>query len=131
MVKEAAQMNGYNIGPVYHGTSKNFRIFKTLFGRAIWFSEDRDKILRGDAGAQGISKILSVFLSAHKVAGWKEYDKLGEYEMVREFDSVKLDDDWIVYSPEQIKLSDLVTYKGKEIIPLSQRFDSSKKDIRY
>lgn len=38
----------------------------------------------------------------------------------------------IVFSPEQIKLSDPVTYdKGGQPIPLSQRFDTNNDDIRY
>jgi len=38
----------------------------------------------------------------------------------------------VAFFPEQIKLADSVTYDNKGgIIPLSQRFDKSKDDIRY
>ena len=37
-----------------------------------------------------------------------------------------------IFDPKMFKLSDLITYDdNKQIIPLSQRFDSSTEDIRY
>jgi hypothetical protein len=39
--------------------------------------------------------------------------------------------DLVVYSSNQIKSADPVTYDNGNIIPLSQRFDSSNNDIRY
>ena len=39
---------------------------------------------------------------------------------------------YIVFSPEQAKSADVITYdENGDIIPISQRFDSEKKDIRY
>jgi hypothetical protein len=37
----------------------------------------------------------------------------------------------VVFNPNQIKSTDPVTYDNGNIIPLSQRFDSSNNDIRY
>jgi hypothetical protein len=39
---------------------------------------------------------------------------------------------YIIFSPNQVKLSNLITYDNEgKIIPLSKRFDSSNDDIRY
>ena len=39
---------------------------------------------------------------------------------------------YAVFSPEQIKLSDFITYDDdKQMIPLSKRFDKTNPDIRY
>jgi len=46
--------------------------------------------------------------------------------------SAGLHTEYVVFSPHQIKSADPVTYDDSgNIIPLSQRFDSSKEDIRY
>lgn len=132
MVDAAAKAAGYTVGPVYHGTNSKFNVFKPQFGKAIWFSEDREKIARGDSGASGTQRIVPVFLKATNPAGWKEYDKLLEMQIISNgFDSVHLDDDWIVYSPSQIKSAEPVVYNNfGKVVPLSKRFNSSSNDIR-
>lgn len=94
---------------VYHGTNQNFTRFnlRNAAQPIIWFSSDRDKIARGDSGAAGRSRIISAYLSIKKMAGWDEYERygLGElYEMG--YDGAKLDDDYFVFSPRQIRIID-------------------------
>jgi hypothetical protein len=49
-----------------------------------------------------------------------------------ESDSFLAHEETVVFDPDQIKSADPVTYDNqKKPIPLSRRFDSSKKDIRY
>ena len=130
MVDAKAQAEGYTV-KAYHGTNASFNTFKPQFGKAIWFSENKDKIARGEAGAQGISKIMPVYLKAQNPAGWPEYDKLLEMQIIQQgYDSVKLDDDWIIFTPQQIKSAEPIIYKNKKIVPLSERFNSNSKDIR-
>ncbi len=47
------------------------------------------------------------------------------------YDGINGHTEFVVYDPEQVKSADTVTYDDKgNVIPLSQRFDSSKVDIR-
>lgn len=130
-VEEKAFQNGYTV-KAYHGTNKSFRIMKPAFGNALWFSTDKSKIQAGESGASGTSKILSVYLRMTKTAGWKEYDNLTEGQLISQgFDSVKLDDDYIVFNPEQVKLADPITYSKGKPIPLELRFNPASKDMRF
>lgn len=108
---------------VYHGTNQDFRRFnlKNAVQPIIWFSSDRDKIERGDAGAAGRSRIISAYLSIKKMAGWDEYEKygLGElYEMG--YDGAKLDDDYFVFSPKQIRIIDNGMNKNENITTFAE-----------
>ena len=76
----------------YHGTNAIFTRFdskKTAQG-IIWFSTDRDRIIRGEAGAQGLGRILKVRVTIKKPAGWDEYQKLSLGELRRDYDGVVL-----------------------------------------
>jgi hypothetical protein len=127
LVEEQARKNGYII-KVYHGTDKNFNIFKSFIGSTIWFSEDKEKIIKGESGANAFNKIIPVYLKVNKTAGWSEYEKLGIGQIMdRGFDSIKLDDDWVVFNPNQIKSAELIIKKNGKIIPLSERFNSNSK----
>lgn len=91
----------------YHGTDKKLTKFdpkKTAQG-ILWFSEDKDKIIRKEAGATTHGYIYKVELKVDKTAGWEEYDKL-MLQQIREqgFDSIKLDDDWIIFDPKRVKI---------------------------
>lgn len=92
---------------VYHGTDKDFSRFslKNSAQPIIWFSSDKQKIERGDAGAAGRSRIISAYLSIKNIAGWDEYEKycLGQLREMG-YDGAKLDDDYFVFSPKQIKI---------------------------
>lgn len=130
-VEKMAFQAGYTV-KAYHGTSKNFRVMKPAFGNALWFSTNKSKIEQGTSGASGTSKILSVYLRMTNTAGWKEYDNLTEGQLISQgYDSVKLDDDYIVFRPEQVKLADPITYSGGKPIPLEERFNPSNRDMRY
>jgi len=91
----------------YHGSSVPIRDFDKQFSAqgVFWFNEDRDKILRGESGAVSTKWLMTAELKPGKVAGWDEYDKysLGELDGLG-FDSVKLDDNWIILEPENINV---------------------------
>jgi len=131
IIRKCASNNGYTI-KAYHGTNTDFNIFKSFIGSSIWFSEDRDKIEKGNSGASGFKKIISVFLNVTKTAGWEEYEKLGTGQIIQQgFDSIKLDDDWVIFSPNQIKLADtIIKNNSGNMIQPSKRFNMNKKDIR-
>lgn len=91
---------------LYHGSSKNFSTFNRKFSAqgVFWFTSDKNKILAGESGAAGRSTIIPVFISAKNIAGWPEYEKLGLGQIKeRGFDAIKLDDDYIVFDPTNIK----------------------------
>jgi hypothetical protein len=91
---------------VYHGTNAKFRAFDSEFSAdgAFWFTSDRVKITGGESGAAGKAQILPVYLAAKKLAGWADYDRMSLSELQRAgFDGVRLDDDFIVFQPTQIK----------------------------
>ena len=129
MVDAVAFAAGYSV-KAYHGTDKSFRIFKPGTGRALWFSEDKDKILSGEAGAQGRSKLMPVYLNPGRVSGWKEYENMVEFQLLRDFDSTKLDEDWIIYDPRRVKSALPVVKKHGKVVSLSMRFNMASKDIR-
>ncbi len=90
----------------YHGTGKAFSTFNNKHSAqgVFWFSSDKNKILSGGAGASSSADIIPVFLSAKKLAGWDEYEKLGLGQIENMgFDGIKLDDDYIIFEPNQIK----------------------------
>ena len=91
----------------YHGSSVPIRDFDKQFSAqgVFWFNEDRDMILRGESGAVSTKWLMTVELKTEKIAGWDEYDKysLGELDGLG-FDSVKLDDNWIILEPENINV---------------------------
>ena len=71
----------------------------------FWFSADKAKILRGESGAASTKWLMTVRLDVgDKIAGWREYDKMGLYELERQYDSVNLDDDWILFDSSKIKV---------------------------
>jgi hypothetical protein len=92
----------------YHGSSVPIRRFDPKFWApegGFWFSEDKDKILRGESGAVGTAYLMKVRLHVNKVAGWDEYDRyLIDQLLGMGYDSIKLDDDWIVFDPKRIEV---------------------------
>lgn len=90
----------------YHGSGKNITFFDTKYSTqgVFWFSSDKEKILSGGSGAAATSNIIPVFISANKVAGWDEYEKLGLGQIEdMGYQAIKLDDDYIVFDPRRIK----------------------------
>jgi hypothetical protein len=90
----------------YHGSNKNIQSFnpnRSAQG-VFWFTSDKNKILSGESGAAGTSEIIPVFISASKIAGWDEYEKLGLGQIEdMGYHAIQLDDDYIVFDPRRIK----------------------------
>lgn len=94
----------------YHGSDKPIRRFDpsvSTYGQ-LWFSEDKDKILRGESGAVSSDYLMTVELTVDKTAGWDEYDRL-LLEQIQDqgYDSIKLDDDWILFDPDRVKVLEI------------------------
>lgn len=100
---------------VYHGTNERFRNFslqKSTQG-IIWFTSDKEKILKGEAGAQGTGVIITAQVTINNPAGWEEYHRLMLAQFKGEgYDGAILPDsdgqfDCFVFSPKQIKILDI------------------------
>ena len=93
----------------HHGSSVPIRRFSPKYSAqgVFWFSEDKDKILRGESGAVSAKYLIKVHLRVNKTAGWDEYDRysLDELENLG-YDSIHLDDDWVIFDPARIKIVD-------------------------
>jgi methenyltetrahydromethanopterin cyclohydrolase len=71
----------------------------------MWFSEDKDKIIRGESGALSSKYIMKVELNVENTTGWDDYDEKFLQQIEDEgFDSIQLDDDWIVFDPARVKV---------------------------
>jgi len=91
---------------VYHGTEHDFDAFDTnkSFDTGLWFTSNKDKIVNGNSGAGTSGKIIPVYLKITKMAGWDEYDRMDFGELISAgFDGIQLDDDYVVFEPNQIK----------------------------
>jgi len=91
----------------YHGSNVPIKKFNKRFSTqgVFWFSVDKNKILQGKSGAVSTKYIMTVELKVNKVAGWKEYEPLSLGEIHRDgYDSIKLDDDWVVFDLKNIKV---------------------------
>ena len=97
---------------VYHGTGTDFKKFDLNKSTQdiIWFTSNKDKILKNEAGAQGKGYVLTAKVTINNPAGWDEYDKIGLGQIKGAgFDGVILRDsdgqfDCFVFSPKQIKI---------------------------
>jgi len=90
----------------YHGSNVPIRRFdrsKAAMG-VFWFSDDKGAVERGEKANRTDWLMTARLDVGSKIAGWDEYDKLGLYELERQFDSVHLDDDWIIFDPSKIKV---------------------------
>ena len=91
----------------YHGSNSPITRFNRTFSAqgVFWFSEDKDKILRGESGAVSSKYLIEAILTVTKTAGWEEYERLGLGQIRGEgFDSIKLDDDWVIFDNKNIKI---------------------------
>jgi|TARA_Y100000310_G_scaffold330363_1_gene401868 hypothetical protein len=91
----------------YHGSNMPIRRFSREFGAqgVMWFSEDKDKIVRGESGALSSKYIMKVELDVGKVAGWDEYDKLYLQQIEdKGFNSINLDKDWVMFDTKRVKV---------------------------
>jgi len=112
MIKLKDILEKSSIRTVYHGTGKKFRRFnlKNSTQGIIWFTSNKEKIIKGEAGAAGRGFIITADVTINNPAGWPEYDKLmlGQIKSVG-YDGVILDDghggfDCFVFSPNQVKI---------------------------
>ena len=94
----------------YHGSNDIFDSFDNEFAAqgVFWFSTDLNKIKDGHSGANSSKYIYTVELNVDKIAGWEKYDAW-YLEQIKDagFDSIKLDDDWVVFSPDRIKIKSI------------------------
>lgn len=170
LVNDAAKKNKYNIGPVFHGTTKMFNVFdikksgsydRGLWGLGHYFTTRLDIAISYAARQDENIRIIKAFISLKNPfflkTGEDLITRMPDGTNVKTLIGYNLDGskikkialdgghdgviqilkdgrigDLVVYFPWSIKLSDSVTYNDNgEIIPLSQRFDSNKNDIRY
>lgn len=91
----------------YHGSNSPISKFNRNYSAqgVFWFSEDKDKILKGESGASSVKYIIEVILIVNKTAGWDEYEKLSLGEIYNlGYDSIHLDDDWVIFKNKNIKI---------------------------
>jgi hypothetical protein len=91
---------------VFHGSRQPFDKFdlnQTAQG-IIWFTEDINNIINELSGALSNKYILRAEITVSNPAGWEEYDKLF-LDQIRQqgFDSIKLDDNWVIFDPDQVR----------------------------
>ena len=92
----------------YHGSNVPIKDFDPDQGAqgVIWFTEDKDKIKRGESGANSSKYIMEVELTVRNPAGWDDYDKKYLQQIKEEgYDSIQLDDDWIIFDPANIRVT--------------------------
>jgi len=107
----------------YHSSNKKFTKFnyEVSYDGAIWFTDNLQKLFNNEAGASGQGVIYKVFLDIKKMGDWDNYDK-GISDLLNEkFNGAKLDDDYICFEPNQIKLAD----------GTNTTFDGNNPDIRF
>ncbi len=158
LVEEAANKAGYKY-KAFHHTEAAFTVFdlgkarKNMDIQGFFFSADKD------AESEYGSVRYDVFLKMKKPYiidskekaeaipvkfGTENYGvKVREWLQSQGYDSVirkaeyygAAADEYIVFSSNQIKSAEVITYAGEDedadYIPLSERFNSRKKDIRY
>jgi len=91
----------------YHGGDSPIRRFaRSRSAQGVfWFSEDKDRILAGESGASSVKYLMEARLTVDKVAGRDEYDRYGLGELRGlGYDSVRLEDSWIVFDTKRIKV---------------------------
>ena len=91
----------------YHGSNLPIKKFDKKFSAqgVFWFCEDLDVIVKGESGASSIEYLIEVVLNVKNPAGWDEYEKLGLGQIYdRGFDSIKLDNSWIIFDSKNIKI---------------------------
>ncbi len=92
---------------VYHGSNTPIKTFDKSFSAqgVFWFNEDKDKILKGESGAVSTNYLITAEITVDKIAGWEEYDKYFLQELESKgYDSIHLDDNWVVFDPKNIKI---------------------------
>lgn len=90
----------------YHGGPvpiRKFSLDKVQMG--LWFSEDRDKILRGESGAADVKWLMRCELDPRRVAGRDEYEALMLDQLeAAGYDAVSLEGDWLVLDAGRVRV---------------------------
>lgn len=106
-VLEASDEVTASMKTVYHGTPVLFNRFslKDTAQGVLWFSEDRDKIVRGESGANSSKYLVTAQINVNKTAEWDEYDKymLAQLKQMG-YDSIHLDNDWVIFDPKDARI---------------------------
>jgi hypothetical protein len=137
MVDDAAKAAGYTFGPVWHGSDKTFTEFKT--SRGAFFTDDPNTAkVFGEKVSPYFLNVKNPFnetiaLRSSEINA-REVQKLSElgYDGIVGTVAGLGKNEYAVFDPTQIKSADAVIYDDQgNVIPLSQRFQKSKSDIRY
>lgn len=137
MVDDVAKVKGYDIRG-YHGTRSPAGFTKFIpneaLGGTIFIATEPSE-------ASAFGRVMDVFIKAENVRKGivRSYDEVRAIAVAKKRgqDAIRVTDglnapvNYAVFDPNQIKSADPVTYDNGNIIPLSQRFDSSNNDIRY
>lgn len=77
---------------VYHGTDAKISKVNLKKGAQglFWFSSDKAKIERGDAGAAGRGNIMPLYAKIESPADWGEYDRKMLFELRHDYDGAIL-----------------------------------------
>ena len=143
MVDEAAKAAGYTIGPVWHGSSNpNFTTFSRsgetdtgAMGAGFYFDESKRTASAYSANPEDPALLRAFYLNVGHIQEVPKgvYDETeGVFVHDGNSDSARHGSEWVVRDASRIKSADPVTYDANgKVIPLSQRFDSSKDSILY
>ena len=142
MVDEAAEAVGYTVKAYHSGENGITKFQSGNSAGLIYFAFSKQSAKKA---ARSNKAIYSAFLSIQKPVNTRDSaidwyyaeDGLKVAQWRREgFDSVYVKDEAgisvAVFNPEQVKSADPVTYDDNgDVIPLSERFNESNKDIRF
>lgn len=147
MVDEAARRAGYNVGPVYHGTSSKFNTFSVVAGPrskmvndipAIHFNTQLQNAQRAAEFVAsmegGAPRVISAYLKVdNPYSFWDgEASRTSDNDARHTKSQGTKNEEWAVFDPNQIKSADPVTYDDAGgVIPLSERFNERSDDIRF
>lgn len=139
LVKIKAISNGYSIGPVYHGTDEEFNYFdiskvspmlRDENNMHFYFAFKKSDAQSPKSGYSKPKRVIKAY-----IRGTVQGSYPGEEDILSpsNADYVRMGNFRIsVKYPEQIKYADPITYDNSgKVIPLSKRFDSKKKDMRF
>jgi len=115
----------------FHGSRVPVKRFSRKYTAqgVFWFSEDKDEIIRGGKGVAPVNYLMTCKLNVSNPAGWEEYEKLGLGQIEsRGFDSIKLDEDWIVFDEKDIKVLDIEEIKTASTIKITA--EKTKKELK-
>lgn len=123
----------------YHGTDADFTAFDQsksgvgMFGDGFYFTDSKeDSSGYGENVMPVYLRITNPYTATQKEAGYLNTAKLQKdgYDgiIIKGIDVTNM----VVFDPNQIKSADPVTYDDDgNVIPLSERFNEEKSDIRY